>query len=457
MMKLYNTLSRKIEEFKPIKSGEVGMYTCGPTVYWSTHIGHMSKYVGDDLLRRVLAFNNYKVRHVMNITDVGHLTSDADEGEDKMEKGAARENLSVWDIAKKYEKEFFDTMDRLNVLRPDIICRATEHIPEQVALIEKLESKGYTYQTDAAIYFDVSKFPDYEKLSGQKLEEKVAGTREGVATDSQKKSPYDFALWMKCVGRFEKHIMRWNSPWGKGFPGWHVECSAMSMKYLGERFDIHTGGIDHIGVHHPAEIAQSEAATGKKPFVKYWVHRVFILVNGQKMSKSLNNFYELKDVVDKGLEPLAVRYLFLTGHYRQAMNFTWEALAGAQTALDRLRKRFLTLPWSLQSLQGEALQRARGQAEIEQEFLEATNDDLNMPKALAVAWKAEDQETLLKFDEVLGLKLEVSGEGLAVRETPEEIRKLLEMREKLRAEKKFSEADKLREEIIARGFKVMDK
>ena len=321
-MKLYNTLSRKIEEFESINPLHVSMYICGPTVYWSTHICHMSKYVGDDILRRVLTYNGYNVKEVMNVTDVGHLTSDADEGEDKMEKGATREGLSVWDIAKKYEKEFIDTMDALNVIRPNILCHATENIPEQIALIKKLEEKGYVYQTAAAVYFDVSKFPDYFRLSGQKLEEKVTGARNEVVVDPQKKHPYDFALWMKCVGRFKNHIMRWESPWGEGFPGWHIECSAMSMKFLGEQFDIHTGGIDHIGVHHPAEIAQSEAATGKKPFVKYWVHRVHIMVDGKKMSKSLGNFYELKDVTKRGFEPLAIRYLFLTGHYRKAMNFT---------------------------------------------------------------------------------------------------------------------------------------
>ncbi len=440
-MKLYNTMSRKIEEFVPINSPHVGMYVCGPTVYWSTHIGHMSKYVGDDILRRVLVYNGYGVKEVMNVTDVGHLTSDADEGEDKMEKGAAREGISVWDIAKKYEEEFFDTMDALNVARPNIVCRATEYIPQQIALIKKLQEKGFVYETDEAVYFDVSKFPDYSKLSGQKLEEKVTGSRNEVIVDSQKKHPYDFALWMKCVNRFKNHIMRWDSPWGEGFPGWHIECSAMSIANLGEQVDITTGGIDHIGVHHPAQIAQSEAATDKKPFVKYWVHRVFIMVDGKKMSKSLGNFYELKDVIKHGFEPLAVRYLFLTGHYRQAMNFTWEALEAAQTALTKLRKKI------------EMLKQVQHDTSYKQEFLDAVNNDLNMPQALAVAWKSENREDLIEFDKILGLDLFKIEKN---KETPDEIKELLKLREKLRGEKKFAEADKIREEIEKHGYDVKD-
>lgn len=449
-MYLYNTLSRKKEEFKPINPPSAGLYTCGPTVYWSTHIGHMSKYVGDDILRRALLYNGYKVKHVMNVTDVGHLTSDEDAGEDKMEKGAKREGLTVWEVAKKYEKEFFDTMDALNVLRPDVVARATEHIAKQIALIKRLEQNGYTYETDAAVFFDVSKFPDYWKLSGQKLEEKKVGAREDVFIDKQKKNPYDFALWFKRVGRFANHTMHWDSPWGDGFPGWHIECSAMSMKYLGESFDIHTGGIDHIGVHHPAEIAQSEGATGK-PFVKYWVHRVFITIDGQKMSKSLGNFFTLKDITERGFKPMALRYLLLTAHYRTGLNFTWKSLEAAQSALDNL--------YGIVKEYGEP---KIGCAEFEREFLKAVNDDLDTPKALAVMWKliksnypgSAKKQSLLKMDKVLGLGLDkIKKEELVV---PAEVKKLVSQREVARKNKDWSRSDELREKIESMGFTIED-
>lgn len=451
MLRLYNTLSRKIEEFKPINPPNVGLYTCGPTVYWSTHIGHMSKYIGDDILRRTLIYNGYNVTHVMNITDVGHLTSDGDEGEDKMEKGAKRESITVWDIAKKYEQEFFEAMDSVNVLRPNVVARATEHIKEQVELLKRIEKNGYTYETPSALYFDVSKFPEYGKLSGQKLSEKMTGAREDVIIDPEKKNPYDFVLWFKRVGRFANHTMHWDSPWGNGFPGWHIECSAMSMKYLGESFDIHTGGIDHIGVHHPAEIAQSEAATGKQ-FVKYWVHRVFITIDGKKMSKSLGNFYTVKDIIGRNLNPLAVRYLFLTTHYRTPLNFTWKSLEGAQIALNKLYD-------AVKESDGEA---KIGCAEFERQFLEAINDDLNTPKALAVMWDLvkshyppeAKKKTLLLMDKVLGLNLDkVKKETIT---TPEEIKNLAAQREEARKSKKWAEADELRKKIDEKGFTIED-
>lgn len=450
MLHLYNSLTRKIEEFKPLNSPNVGLYTCGPTVYWSTHIGHMSKYVGDDVLRRVLIYNGYNVMHVMNITDVGHLTSDADEGEDKMEKGARREGVTVWDIAKKYEKEFFEAMDSVNVLRPSITARATEHIKEQIELIEQLEKKGYAYETKDTVYFDVSKFPEYGKLSGQKLSEKMTGAREDVVVDPEKKNPYDFVLWFKRVGRFANHTMHWNSPWGDGFPGWHIECSAMSMKYLGESFDIHTGGIDHIGVHHPAEIAQSEAATGKQ-FVKYWVHRVFITIDGKKMSKSLGNFYELKDVASRNINPLAIRYLFLTTHYRTPLNFTWQSLEAAQNALNNL--------YDAVNRMGKP---KAGCPEFEKQFLNAINDDLNTPKALAVVWDLiksnyppeAKKQSLLKMDKVLGLGLDKIKKKKNT--IPQEIKDMAKAREKERLEKNWAMADELREKIEKSGFSVED-
>ncbi|MBU4141766.1 cysteine--tRNA ligase [Patescibacteria group bacterium] len=447
---LYNSLTRKKEEFKPINPPNVGLYTCGPTVYWSTHIGHMSKYVGDDILRRALIYNGCDVTHVMNITDVGHLTSDADEGEDKMEKGAKREGLTVWDIAKKYEKEFFDTMNSVNVFRPDIICRATEHIKEQIELVRRIEKNGYAYETNSAVYFDVSKFPEYGKLSGQKLSEKITGAREDVIVDPKKKNPYDFVLWFKRVGRFANHTMHWDSPWGDGFPGWHIECSAMSMKYLGESFDIHTGGIDHIGVHHPAEIAQSESATGKQ-FVKYWVHRVFITVDGKKMSKSLGNFYTLKDVVERKINPSAIRYLFLTTHYRTPLNFTWESLKSAETALNKL--------YDAASQMGAP---KSGCPEFERQFLEAINDDLNTPKALAVMWdliKSDyppeaKKQSLLKMDKIFGLGLDKIKKKIII--IPQEIKDLAAAREKARLEKNWALADELRKKIEEQNFAVED-
>ncbi len=450
MLYLYNTLSRKKEEFKPINPPNVGLYTCGPTVYWSTHIGHMSKYAGDDILRRALIYNGYNVTHVMNITDVGHLTSDADEGEDKMEKGAKREGLTVWDIAKKYEKEFFDTMNSVNVLRPDIICRATEHIKEQIELIRRIEKNGYAYETDSAVYFDVSKFPEYGKLSGQKLSEKITGAREDVIVDPEKKNSYDFVLWFKRTGRFANHTMHWDSPWGDGFPGWHIECSAMSMKYLGESFDIHTGGIDHIGVHHPAEIAQSESATGKQ-FVKYWVHRVFITVDGKKMSKNLGNFYTLKDATDRKINPLAIRYLFLTTHYRTPLNFTWFSLEAAENALNKL--------YDAASQMGAP---KSGCPEFERQFLEAINDDLNTPKALAVMWDLiksnyppeAKKQTLLAMDKIFGLGLDKIKKKKKT--IPQEIKDLAAAREKARQEKNWALADQLREKIEKAGFAVED-
>lgn len=460
-MRLYNSLTRKIEDFTPINPPQVGMYTCGPTVYWSTHVGHISKYVGDDLLRRTLTYLGYQVNHVMNVTDVGHLVSDEDEGEDKMEKGAAREGLTVWEIAKKYEAEFFDTMDQVNVLRPNVVARATEHIAEQIELIKRLEQKGLTYQTEGAVYFNVAKFPEYGKLSGQKLSDKKTGARSEVVVDPEKVNPEDFVLWFKCVGRFKNHVMRWDSPWGVGFPGWHIECSAMSMKYLGESFEIHTGGIDHIGVHHPAEIAQSEGATGK-PFVKYWVHRVFILVDGKKMSKSLGNFYTLADVLEKGYKPMALRYLFLMGHYRVPQNFTWQALAGAQKSLDNLveqvnrfkddEDRVMLSPEKLQKV--DVFRNA---------FTEAVSDDLNMPQTLAIAWEVvksnipnrDKYDLLIDFDQVWGLKLaETITAKVAV---SDEITALIEKRELKRQQKDYAGADQVRQEIEALGYILEDK
>jgi len=456
-MKLFNTLTREVEEFVPLKKGKVGMYTCGPTVYDYAHIGHGRKYVYDDLLKRVLTYSGFGVTHVQNVTDVGHLVSDADEGEDKLETGAAKMGKSVWETAEMFIKGFYETMDKLNVLRPDVVCRATEHIPEQTELIKRLVDKGFAYDTPEAVYFDVAKFPRYGELSGQRLADKLVAARQEVQTGSHKKNPVDFALWFKLIGRFEKHVMKWESPWGAGFPGWHIECSAMSMRYLGETFDIHTGGEDHIPVHHTNEIAQSEAATGK-PFVKYWMHSAFLMVDGQKMSKSLGNMYRVEDVTEKGFDPMALRYLYLTAHYRTPLSFTWSSLTAAQSALDKLCE-FTRATRELRvSLSKEKLKKID---QFKARFLQAVNNDLNFPQGLAVVWEMvksnipdyDKLELLLDWDQILGL-------GLAsVQETgvvPEEAKKLAGEREALRKAGKFVEADKVRMQIEARGFTIKD-
>lgn len=452
-MKIYNTLSRSIEPFEPLKSPAVGMYSCGPTVYDYQHIGHMRRYVGDDILIRVLKANKFDVKHVMNITDVGHLVSDADEGEDKMEKGAKKFDMSVWDIAKKFEVQFKDSCKVLNISLPQDLMHATDYIKEQIELIRRLEEKGLTYKTSDGIYFDTSKFPDYFKLSRQNPDKLIAGVRVEMG---EKKNVSDFALW-KFSSKDEKRQMEWESPWRVGFPGWHIECSAMSMKALGESFDIHTGGIDHINIHHTNEIAQTEAVTGK-PFVKYWVHHGFLTVEGEKMSKSLGNTYTVEDVMRKslpagrqGFDPMALRYLYLQTHYRQEMNFTWKSLGAAQTALNKLRNEFVS--WQEAKV---------GCAEFEQNFMDAVNDDLNMPKALSIVWEmigsdypgSAKKRSLLKIDEVLGLQLaDYKEESVKV---PSEVRALAEKREELRKAENYEDADKVRSEIEEKGFIIED-
>lgn len=474
---LTNSLTRKKEKFLPIKPPKVGMYTCGMTVYDYAHIGHGRKYVCDDVLRRVLTLNGYKVTHVQNVTDVGHLVSDADEGEDKLEKGAKKLGKTVWEVSEFFTKHFYETMDKLNVLRPTVTAKATDHIKEQVALVKKLVDKGYAYDTPEAVYFDVSKFSDYAKLFGQKIGEKRVGARPEVKKGKHKKHPADFSLWFKRVGRFAKHTMHWDSPWGDGFPGWHLECSAMALKYLGGCFDpfgklrvnggqcrsidIHTGGEDHLSIHHPNEIAQSEAATGKVPFVKYWIHHAFLKVEGKKMSKSLGNLYTVEDVEKKGFGPLALRYLYLTAHYKDPLNFTWEGLSAAQNALSRLRTAVISGPGRKQrtALSEEKMRKIE---KFREKFLEAVNGDLNTPQGLAVLWQvlksnipARDKYDLaVYFDEVFGLGLaQISKTKLQI---PNGIRKLVDRREKLRKEGKFEQADKVRKQIAEIGYLIED-
>lgn len=457
-MKLFNTASKNIEDVPHHEGKPTTFYSCGPTVYDDTHIGHMRTYINNDTLRRALKYCGYTVHHVMNITDVGHLTGDTDEGEDKLEKGAKKTGKTVWQVAEEYTQQFTDTMQALHVLPPDQTCKATDHIGDMIALIQTLAQKGYTYETDEAIYFDTTKFEGYGKLSGQKIEEKIQKARAEVQVDTQKKHPADFALWFKTVGRFADHEMRWRSPWGEGFPGWHIECSAMSMKYLGETIDIHSGGVDHIPVHHENEIAQSESATGK-PFVKMWFHNAFLLVNGAKMSKSLNNFFTLRDLRSKQIDPIAVRLLFLQTHYQQEMNFTWEAVHAAQTALNKLREQVLLLrnQTQRQVLSEDKLHQVD---EYRMSFRAALENNLQCPQAVAVVWSmiksnipSEDKLDLLyEFDEVLGLGLHDVKEDVL----PDEIRALKEERDRARLEKNFSASDELKKKIESQGYVVQD-
>ncbi len=425
MLKLYNTLSRKIEEFRPINPPEVGMYTCGPTVYDYQHIGNFRTMVLSDLLARVLKYNNYNVKTVRNITDI----------DDKIIKNASEKQIPIKEYSTKFTKSFLEDSKKLNILASEVTTYATEYVPKIIIYIEDLIKKGFAYrENDGSVYFAISKFKNYGKLSGLDKRELKTGTRV-LSDEYSKENIQDFALW-KATKPGE--IQSYDSPWGKGRPGWHIECSVMSQDNLGENFDLHVGGIDLLFPHHENEIAQSEAKTGQ-PFVKYWVHGEFLNVDGGKMSKSLKNFYTLQDIIDKGFEPLALRYFYLSAHYRTVLNFTFEALEAAQTALQKLRRKAQNL--------------ASQEVLLRSYFLDAINDDLNMPQALAVAWKTENHDDLLEFDKVLGLDLFKENK----KEIPEEVKKLLAEREKLRGEKKFAEADKIREELEKYGYSAQDK
>lgn len=456
-MKLYDTLSRKEKEL-PAKK-DLTFYACGPTVYDETHIGHMRKYVMDDILKKTLEFAGYTVNHVMNITDVGHLSGDDDSGEDKLEKGAKKQGKTVWDVAHYYTDIFFETTDALNVERPTVV-KATEHIEEMIELIKKLQEKEFTYETKEAIYFDVTKFADYGKLSGQKLEDKKQAVREEVNIDPEKKHPADFALWFKRVGRFANHTMHWESPWGDGFPGWHIECSAMSMKALNTaQIDVHSGGIDHIPVHHENEIAQSEAATGEKPFVAYWVHHAFLKVNGEKMSKSKENFYTLKDLQEHKIDPLAIRYLFLQTHYRKELNFTWEAAEAAQDSLTRLKKYIISFRNPSEREKNPELV-----TKFTEDFKTALENDLNTSQALSVIWEViksnlnanEKLELLYSFDKVFGFGFESLQNEYLEQAFPEEILELANKRLEARKAKDFQQSDALRRSIEKKGYEIED-
>ena len=446
---LYNTLTRKKEIFKTIENNKAKIYTCGPTVYNYAHIGNLRSYLFMDTLRRVLKYNGYELTHAMNITDVGHLVSDADEGEDKMLKAARRENKDPFEIANFYMEKFLIDMDKLNIDKPQIICRATEHIKEMEQYVQEIIKNGYTYETENTIYFDTAKLDKYGVLSNIKIEEQKAGAR--VDFDQKKKNVTDFALWIKAP---ENHLMKWDTFWGKCYPGWHLECSAMSRKYLGENFDIHTGGIDHIPIHHENEIAQSKGATGKMP-ANYWMHCEFLLIDGGKISKSLNNFYTVQDLEEKGFSPLDYRMFNFSSHYRNKINFTFEAMEAAKSALKRLREGYKAHSEGLANVEQELI------SGYEQKFLEAINDDLNMPVAMSVVWEVVKNpnkskqlaELLKKFDLVLGLKID---EEEVKEELPQEILELIEQRKIARANKNWAKSDELRDLILAKGYIVKD-
>ena len=454
---LFNTLTRRKDEFAPATPGQVGMYTCGPTVYQYASIGNFRSYVFADILRRTLEYNGLWVKQVMNVTDVGHLVSDADEGEDKMMVTAEREQKTPWEIAAHYTEVFVRDMGRLNVEPPTMFTPATQHIPEMIAMVQELLAKGYAYEISDGIYFDIGKFPRYGALSGINLEDQRAGAR--VEANPEKRHPADFALWKKAA---REHIMQWESPWGMGYPGWHIECSAMGRKYLGEQFDIHTGGVDHIPVHHENEIAQSQACSGVIP-ARFWMHGEFLQVDGGKMSKSLGNTFTLDDLEAKGFEPLAFRYFCFSAHYRSKLNFTWEALESAQTGLRSLRR----LVKKSASEQGDADSEWKYVGLLAQ-FRHEINDDLNMPRAVALLWDATKAglgsklvDLANEFDRVLALDLSTGkarddGGSLESSELPTEVVSLLEERKVARQAKDWAKSDQLRDRLRDLGYAVKD-
>lgn len=447
-LKLFNTLSREKEVFRPIDEKEVRIYTCGPTVYYFAHVGNLRSYLFMDNLRRVLKYNGYNLRHAMNITDVGHLESDADEGEDKMAKAARREHKDPYEIAEFYMDRFLEDLRKLNVSMPEIICRATDNIKEMEEYVKKIIENGYAYETDDTIYFDTSKLDKYGILSKIKIDEQKAGAR--VEFDNKKKNVTDFALWIKAP---ENHIMKWDTFWGKCYPGWHIECSAMGRKYLGEKFDIHTGGVDHIPIHHENEIAQSKGYSGKIP-ANWWMHCEFLLVDGGKMSKSLNNIYTLEDLKNKGFSPLDYKMFTFTSHYRNKLNFTWDSLESAKIALSRLKEGYNRHAEGIEDVVDSVI------ADYENKFHGAINDDLNMPLAMSVVWEVVKNpiksnkfaKLLDKFDEVLGLNLSHKEEL----ELPEEIKDILEERKNARENKDWAKSDELRDKLLDLGYVVKD-
>lgn len=454
-LRLYNSLGREKQIFTPRAPEQVGLYTCGPTVYSDAHIGNLRTYVFEDILRRVLVLNGYNVNHVMNVTDVGHLTGDSDSGQDKMELSAKNEQISAWDIAARYADRFFSDLKELHILPASSILYATKTIEWQIDLIKKLENNGFTYRTTNGVYFDIQKFPRYGQLSGQSLDEKKAGAR--VEENSEKHHPSDFALW-KFSTPADQRQMEWPSPWGTGFPGWHIECSAMSMHELGPQFDIHCGGIDHIAVHHENEIAQSEAASGLHPFVKYWLHGEFLVLPEARMGKSEGNAILLSTLKDKGIHPLAYRYLLLQSHYRSPLQFTWQSIEAAQRGLEQLWR---TIDGLGKNISGQTIPTE------DVEILSAFNDDLNTAKALGLISLELSSDNLPEHklgilrwaDHVLGLGLTPDSPlrpHLSTGELPSNIQTLVDARATARQEKNWAESDRLRQELERAGYQVND-
>ena len=456
-MKLYNTMDRKVEDFVPIEEGKVGMYCCGPTVYNYAHIGNLRTFIFEDVLHKTLQEAGYSVKHVMNITDVGHLTGDGDDGEDKLGKRSRETGKSVWDIAKFYTDAFFADEKALNIERPQVVCKATDHIKDMIALIQRLEEKGHTYTAGGNVYFSIDTIDDYGKLAGQKQEDKLSGAR--IVVDGNKRNPQDFVLWF-TNSKFGEQAMMWDSPWGRGYPGWHIECSAMSMKYLGEHFDIHCGGIDAIPVHHTNEIAQSEAATGKT-WVNYWCHGEFLLNDKGKMSKSSGEFLTLPVLVSHGYDALDYRYFCLTGHYRTQLKFSYEALDHARSARERLVAAVSEMKAKTEpsAVLGEKAE------EYKDKFFSSLFNDLRCPEALAVMWKmvkdgsvsdADKLALLLKMDKVLSLSLDKVPAKKEEKVGGEEEWKLVEKRSMAKKNKDYARADQIRKELEERGYLVKD-
>ncbi len=442
-MKIYNSLTRQKQELIPHEEGVVRMYSCGPTVYSYPHIGNMRAYLFMDALRRTLKYNGFKVEGVMNITDVGHMTSDEDEGEDKMLVASKREHKSPWEVAKYYTDIFMSETKRLNIDMPEHICPATSVIPEIIVFVKSLLEKGFAYETSKGIYFDIATFPSYGKLGGVGLENKLAGAR--IDIDEEKRHPADFALWIKAP---KQHIMQWDSPWGKGYPGWHIECSTIGIKYLGEYIDIHTGGVEHRPVHHENEIAQDDAYAGHQ-VVSNWMHLEHLLVDGGKMSKSLGNVYKLDDLVAKGFSPEDYRYFFFTTHYAKQQNFTWEGLESAKNALKSMKNILKEHKESTASTKVKI-------DKAEKDFLEAINDDLNLPKALGIVWTLlkmprdrKIYDVIIKFNQIFGFDFE--GDII-----PTEVQELAKQRWQAKQNRDFATADELRNKISQLGFSIKD-
>ncbi|MDR0409106.1 MAG: cysteine--tRNA ligase [Spirochaetaceae bacterium] len=465
---LYNTLGRKIEPFKPVHEDKVGFYGCGPTVYNYAHIGNLRAYVTHDVLIRTLRRFGYKVCHVMNVTDVGHLTGDDDSGDDKMLKSAEERGKSVLEVAAFYTKAFFNDTERLRIQKPDIICKATEHIDDMIALIKRIEDAGYTYNAGGNLYFDVSKYPSYGELSGHLLSEQNK-THSRAEPDGNKRNQSDFVLWF-TKSKFENQALTWDSPWGRGYPGWHIECSAMSMKYLGEQFDIHAGGIDHIQIHHTNETAQSEAATGKHPWVKYWIHNEFLVLDKEKMSKSTGSFITLQDLAGMGFDPLDYRYFLLGGHYRHQIKFSVDSLKSAQNARKSLLSALRSIAAKTDAAEIAPARATSGKAaEHSDSFDAALKDDLNTPRALSSLWAlvkdsempprdtlaaAFDMDNVLGLDLVAGVYQKDSGaDGI----DEAEIDALIAERAAAKTAKNFTRADEIRNSLKERGVILEDR